>query len=379
MAEELVITPGGLRRKSLIHRVEPGMVVDGTDGRLRLLHRSGEVIADFGEIAAARPTGRPLMPRNVVRPPEPRPAVAADIAVAAPPPPAFGTGWITYASWTNGTGTPVSSFSTRWVVPPAPSAQSGQLIYLFNGIQNSTAIYQPVLQWGTSPAGGGNNWAVASWYVDGPMGPVFVSNLANVNPGDVITGVMTLASQSPAGFSYNCQFTGIANTALAVQNIQELTWCVETLEAYGITQCADYPNTDKTPMQAIDLRTGATSPTVFWTPSNSVTDCGQHTLVFDHDSAGSGEVDIWYRGGPFWTAGSGTIEPGETQEWWFSWGGDGDVGPQLIQAQPLNASAELVTTQIAETLDANGHLTYYATVRNNGPNAVNFQWRGGGR
>ena len=79
-----------------------------------------------------------------------------------------------------------------------------------------------------------------------------------------------------------------------------------------------------------------------------------------------------------WTAGLGTIAPGQTQEWWFSWAGNGDVGPQLIQAEPLGASGELATTQISESLDANGHLTYFATVRNNGPNTVNFQWRGGG-
>ena len=61
-----------------------------------------------------------------------------------------------------------------------------------------------------------------------------------------------------------------------------------------------------------------------------------------------------------------------------SWGGNGDVGPQLIQAVPLGASAELSTTEISESLDAGGHLTYFAVVRNDGPNAVNFQWRGGG-
>ena len=79
-----------------------------------------------------------------------------------------------------------------------------------------------------------------------------------------------------------------------------------------------------------------------------------------------------------WTAGFGTIAPGQSQEWWFSWGGNGDVGPQLIQAVPLGASAELSTTEISESRDAGGHLTYFAVVRNDGPNAVNFQWRGGG-
>jgi hypothetical protein len=335
--EELVLTPGGLRPKSVVHRIEPGTILDGREGRFRQLDRRRKAVAEFGHVPF-RPVGRPLMPRNVFFP--------------VAPVPAFGSGWITYASWSNTTGTPVSRFATSWVVPPAPSTQSGQTIFLFNGIQNSTMIYQPVLQWGPSAAGGGNNWSVASWYADGQSGQSFYSSLVNVNAGDVLVGVMTLTGQSAQGFSYNCEFQGIANTSLAVQNIQELTWCIETLEVYGITKCSDYPNTDKTAMAAIDLRTGNTAPTVVWTVNNAVTDCGQHTLRFDDDSVGHGEVDLWYRG---------------------------DVGPQLIQAEPLNASAKLTTTEVSETVDGNGHMTYFATVRNDGPNAVGFQWRGGGR
>jgi hypothetical protein len=79
-----------------------------------------------------------------------------------------------------------------------------------------------------------------------------------------------------------------------------------------------------------------------------------------------------------WTSGSGTIAPGASQDWAFSWGGNGDVGPQLIQAEPMNQSGELATVQIAESLDTNGHITYYATVKNNGTTTVNFRWRGGG-
>jgi hypothetical protein len=79
-----------------------------------------------------------------------------------------------------------------------------------------------------------------------------------------------------------------------------------------------------------------------------------------------------------WTSGSGTLGPGQNQDWWFSWGGNGDVGPQLIQAEPLGTSGEVATTQIGESLDSNGHLTYHATVVNNGTTAVRFQWRGGG-
>jgi hypothetical protein len=365
--EEFVLTPGGLRSKSLVHKINQGTVLDGTDRRHRLLDRENKVLADFG-IIAQQPIGRPLMPRNV--------AYFAQVI------PALGSGWITYASWTNTTGTPVSLFSTTWVVPPEPATQSGQTIFLFNGIQNATMIYQPVLQWGPSAAGGGNRWSVASWYADGQGGVAFHSNLVDVNPGDILVGVMTLTRQNntPTGttFDYNCFFQGINGTALTIQNVQELTWCIETLEAYNIQRCSDYPAINKTAMASINLQTGATSPNVVWTVTDGVTDCGQHTLIFDEGITSNGEVDIWYSPSPFWTFGSGTIGPGESQEWFFDWGGNGDVGPQLIQAEPLNGGAELATTQISESLDSSGHLTYLAMVENKGSQTVAFQWRGGG-
>lgn len=81
-----------------------------------------------------------------------------------------------------------------------------------------------------------------------------------------------------------------------------------------------------------------------------------------------------------WTVGAGTVAAGAQWESWFSWGGNGDVGPQLIQGEPLNRSTGtyLWTTQIGEELNNDGHLVYHATVRNAGSVPVAFQWRGGG-
>jgi len=225
-ATEFVLTPGGLRPRSRVHQLQPGHTIDAAGGQLLLRQASGEIVAELGATPVA-PHGRPLMPRNVVTP------------LLKGVEPAVVSGWITYGSWTNTTGTPVSNFTTNWVVPPAPATDNGQTIFLFNGIQNSTNIYQPVLQWGPSAAGGGSRWNVASWYVDGATGMTFHTNLVGVNVGDVLTGVMTLTGQSAAGFSYDCFFRGIANTSLPVQNIQELTWLIETLECYNITRCSE--------------------------------------------------------------------------------------------------------------------------------------------
>jgi len=216
--------------------------------------------------------------------------------IARGQPPTFGSGWIATSYWNNETGRPITTFRTTWQVPAAPTTRSNQLIYLFNGItrfSGNSAILQPVLQWGSSPDGGGQFWAVASWYVHS-TGQAFYTPLTQVNVGDTLTGEMTVTGQSGNLFSYNCQFEGIAGTSLPVLNIDELVWCGETLEAYQVTQCSDYPATPFTAFRAIDIRTGNVSPLISSAVDNKITDCGQRAVVVNNSASG-GEVDIYYR------------------------------------------------------------------------------------
>jgi len=283
MKDELVLTPGGFRPKSQVQQIESGHALRiSATGMIQKIHRSGKVVAEFGQIAH-QAVGEPLMPKNVSMP------VPAKTAAKVP---TFGSGWISYAYWSNNTGNAITSFSTTWVVPPEPSTQSGQTIFLFNGIQNSAWIYQPVLQFGPSAAGGGNNWAVASWYVDS-AGGAYHSQLVQVNPGDTLVGIMTLTGSGPSGFDYECVFQGIANASLPVQNIQQLTWCAETLECYGITKCSDYPATQETAFRGISIQTGGVRPTIAWTAVDAVKDCGQNCVVVSNSNT-NGEVDILY-------------------------------------------------------------------------------------
>ena len=278
--DELVLTPGGYRHKSLVHAVEVGHRLDMTaSGNIRTMHPLGHEVRDYGFVHT-RPGPGPLMPNNVQR----HPAAV----------PALGSGWIVYASWTNNTGHPVTRFATTWVVPPAPATDHGQTIFLFNGIQNSTMIYQPVLQWGPSAAGGGSYWSVASWYADGQSGVSFHSSLVRVNAGDVLVGVMTLTGQANGKFNYNCEFTGIGNASLPITNVEELTWNIQTLEAYSCQAATDYPNANFTALAAIDLTTSAGHPAITWAPNNAITDVGQSTRVVSNANPG-GEVDLYYR------------------------------------------------------------------------------------
>jgi hypothetical protein len=269
--EDLVLTPGGYRHPSLVHRVELGHAVHVTDGKLRIMDLATNSSIDIPEV-----TARP-----------------GDV-------PGFGSGWIAYAYWLNTTGHPISSFRTTWQVPSAPATQSGQTIYLFNGIDPSnvsSGILQPVLQFGPSPAGGGSYWSVASWYVSG-NGHAFYTTPVQVNVGDTVVGVMTLTGKAGGNFNYISEFQGMPATILPVQNLPELVWCNQTLEAYRVGQCSDYPASTFTALRAINIQTGTTSPELNWTPVNQVTDCGQHAIIVSN-SATEGEVNIYYRAPQF--------------------------------------------------------------------------------
>jgi hypothetical protein len=112
-----------------------------------------------------------------------------------------------------------------------------------------------------------------------------------------------------------------------------------------MTAASDYP-AGKVDMSSIDIQTGTANPNVAWTLVDAVTDVGQHIDLFDTSYSGHGEVDIWFGPPPYWEIGPGTVAAGASQPWWFASGGNGDVGPQLIQAEPTTSSGELATTQL---------------------------------
>jgi hypothetical protein len=135
--DELVLTSGGWRPKSTVHRVERGQHVSTKGGRLRKIDTaSGEVLADYGEISAP-PPDKPELRKAFKKSPEGEEPYPDD-------------GWIVDSEWTNTGAIPISYFSTHWIVPPVPATQDGQTIFLFNGLTptDNSYILQPVLQRG---------------------------------------------------------------------------------------------------------------------------------------------------------------------------------------------------------------------------------------
>jgi hypothetical protein len=284
-SEELVLTPGGYRPKSLVHVIAPGNSLRETDKGLQEIDPAGNVVADFGPISEGSSDA-------------PFPLGAALVAPASTPvagvTPAIGTDdWIAYASWTNRSGEPVSFFQSTWTVPAAPSTHSGQTIYLWNGMTvPGVKLLQPVLQWGSDSFGGGNSWAVGSWLVRADSLVLLYSGLTSVAVGDVLVGTITLTRHTGSSFTYRWEFQGIASTILHFQTFREFTRALHTLEAYDLTWCSDYPASSPTSFRSIEILTGAVHPSLNWTPTLVFTDCRQSVTV--NNANPGGQIDIFY-------------------------------------------------------------------------------------
>jgi hypothetical protein len=153
---------------------------------------------------------------------------------------------------------------------------------------------------------------------------------------------MALTGRAQNALDYTCQFQGIANSNLDIQNVQELTWCALALEAYGVTKCSDYPNADFTAFRDISINV-STAPLLTWGPVDSVTDCGQHAVVVSNANP-AGEVDLFYRtnalglivygwdGSQMTTQwGTGDIGQGYGALSWLAADVDGDGEAELLQ------------------------------------------------
>jgi hypothetical protein len=158
------------------------------------------------------------------------------------------SGWAAYA-WSFHAGGSLTSFNGSWTVPPVPSDQGSQTLFLFTGFQNAfntpanvTNIIQPVLQWGSSAAGGAEYWAIASWYVDS-LGNAFWSTLTKTQSGNTIQGNMWVngAANSGTWTIQTIDATASKPTSLKIATNTTEPYAFVTLEVYTVSNCGEYP------------------------------------------------------------------------------------------------------------------------------------------
>jgi len=173
-------------------------------------------------------------------------------------------GWVE-ASWAD-LSSPATFMHAQFDVPPIPESQSDQVLFFFPSLEPSggAAIIQPVLQWGTSAAGGAGYWAIASWYVDS-SGNAEYSTLKRVNAGDVIDGLMEGSGCNDSGVctwkitseDVNTGESTILNTQAGGFSYTQAQGGV--LEAYGISTCGYYPTDNAITFSSISVQSGSTT------------------------------------------------------------------------------------------------------------------------
>ncbi|MBV8281601.1 MAG: hypothetical protein JO347_05995, partial [Candidatus Eremiobacteraeota bacterium] len=160
--------------------------------------------------------------------------------------PTISHAWVEFASVT--TGSSFGELYANWTVPPSPSTNDGQIVYLFPGVEDINhvvTIIQPVLGWNADYPGA---WGIASWNCC-VAGTVFESAPVKVNSGDNIEGYMwqtcgagVLSCPTWSVVTYDVtsfKWTWLSNTSSFGQTFN---WAFAgALEVYGIVKCSDYP------------------------------------------------------------------------------------------------------------------------------------------
>jgi len=174
----------------------------------------------------------------------------------------------------------ITNFHVTWTVPNNPRTASGQTIFLFPSVTptNGSAIAQPVLQWGSSAAGGGNYWALGNWILVGES-TVYKSPLVSTAPGHTINGAMTrgngTATNWTVGFvdvsagsgAHNNNWNSGVSSWRAIQG--------GVFEVWGVAsnQCNRLPNSTGTVFTHVTVTTVNGSATPAFSPHRLNTSC----------------------------------------------------------------------------------------------------------
>jgi hypothetical protein len=170
--DPLVSTPDGPRYRSCVHEVPNGARID-LDG------------------VVTRPDGSKFqIPRcaHPVRPGRSQPTTH---------------GWV--ESVRLYTGSYFHQVTANWTVPGRPEGSYGssETFYTFPGMVNGIYVIQPVLQYGSSGAGGGEYWTMASWRCASGPDCYHSPLIGNVQSGHTMAGSVS-ASNCSGGY---CDWT----------------------------------------------------------------------------------------------------------------------------------------------------------------------------
>jgi len=245
--------PSGLAHSSCIHEVPSGSIVShDKQGQLIVSTPSGELLNI--------PKCEYPFVRNAERSNKPQ----------------HGAAWKTCAQYENTNS--ITYLYGEWEVPPNPIMQTNQILYFWNGVEpeDNSAVVQPVLQFGATPAGGGYYWAMASWFVSF-QGAVF-SNLINTTVGSTVSGENSYNTNG-TWFATGKDIGSQQSTTLGIDPGIAYYYAYEVLESYYISSCNQYPSTGVVSFTNIQVQAGGLSVTPQWKSVILDDPCQENTVI----------------------------------------------------------------------------------------------------
>jgi hypothetical protein len=159
------------------------------------------------------------------------------------PPPSAADGWDAAAAIVFASNIWTTWVSGDWGVPSEPLDQKGQLIYIFNGMENGgnpNIILQPVLRW----VGDGSHWTMANWAVQGKS-KLAKSSDQRVYPGDIIGGYVYGNGSGNYSVAYNLNGAYGNSLSVVVPTDNPMSIAIGgTIETYGVNNCNELPATN---------------------------------------------------------------------------------------------------------------------------------------
>jgi hypothetical protein len=294
---KFVQTPFGWKPASQVHFIEPGTFVLNVNGRFKKIDSTThKVLEDLGEVSPSVGKESELNQNS------PSQTKLSDVFRNENGPPGGAGGWVTYSQWIQPAVNPITSFSTTWIVPPAPTANDNQVVYIWNGLwDGGNSLMQSVLQWGVGGNQGGPSWIISCWY--GKNGTYMHGANQSVSPGTTVTGLVSGGGGTvgQSNYGYSATFTGTTGLAWTVSGVDEFTYAVEVLEADGITQRNDFPYGTPNSFERMTgiymLQSTGGNPVISWSPEvNAGATFNQYTSIISNNTKGSGEVDLYFVG-----------------------------------------------------------------------------------
>jgi hypothetical protein len=220
------------------------------------------------------------------------PIKVSSSVTSSTPYPGFPTNsWVEQAEDSDSSG--FVTFTGYWGVPSSPTTTTdGQTIFLWIGEDANSAgssdLIQPVLQWGSTAAGGGTYYAIASWYVYNSGLSVVYSTLKTASWGDVIEGSMSFQGCGGRGTCNTYVTTTDTTTSTSTTYnapVGKFDYGFIVLEVDNVVSCNDYPGYGVTYFYSLAQTDSSGSHTPSWSGSVFINDgCGESVSVSSSSS-----------------------------------------------------------------------------------------------